>query len=1119
MKKILFILVIIIFACNILQSQISRPGDPTSFSLEKGSSSIPFISMPELDLENLYEEDLVFDNLADTPWRFGENIDVNISLENSGKLTILENGDKIWQLGIYSKGALSINLTFNRYVLPKGAELFIYNEDRTSIIGAFTDQNNQDDEYFATTLVTGERIIVDYFEPANVEFQGVLEIETVTHGYRSPFDFIKGFGHSGSCNLNVACPQANDWQDQINSTVLLLVGGNAFCTGSILNNIRQDYTPYVLSANHCYKTPSTVVVWFNWQSQTCSNPSSSPSYQSMSGATQKAKYSSTDFWLFELNQQIPQDYNPYFAGWNRTLESRLDEFIVGVHHPRGDIKKFSYSTTGVNTAAYLGNIGSGTSHWRIVWSGGTTTEPGSSGSPLFDSEGRIIGQLHGGYAACGNTQPDWYGVFGKSWTGGGTESSRLNNWLDPDNTNLEAISGTSYTSDIVKNPLRFKATAVSNDEIMLTWGLNLNNNSVLIAVSQDGIFGQPNSPFVLGEEISGGGRVIYMGNDNNKFHKNLQSNIGYYYKVWSFDNKLNYSEGIIASATTFCEIISDFPILEDFEENSIPSCWKQEVITGNTYWQVGKGNGNNAPEEPYSGFFNIYFKSENQLNTAKLIIPNLNFGGFDYAVLSFYYTNASTCTQDRLKIYYRTDEFSDWILLETYFSNVTKWTFSEVLIPIVSKSTQIAFEATSLGGHGICIDYVSIKAHYNALYPPPSNLTVIDTDSHSIHLTWEEPARVVPELVGYKLYRNGVYTGQLIPENEYTDSGLQIGSYEYFVTALYNNPFGESLPSDTVFAEIISSNPVVLILEAEGNGLLNLGIGEHIYNSGAVVKISAQADNHWTFSKFEENSTVISTEDEVLITLTSSRRIIAFFKPNEYELILTSNPEDTGIQTGSGLYHAWQPVYLNTTVPLGYDFLYWRDEEKIISTKQSFEWGIDKNSRITACFALSQYSIRLFASPAEGGNVFGSGTKDYGSEVIIYAEANEGWSFLHWMDGSTILTEENTYSFTVDSDKIFVAVFESLTNSDYTHYAKPELNIYPNPASNNLHVDMPSINGRVDIKIFNLGGQVVFEKYTNAGQQGLISENIDISILLPGIYIISIETNNEKFRKKLIVSR
>ncbi|MCA9297224.1 MAG: hypothetical protein KC983_11920, partial [Phycisphaerales bacterium] len=63
-----------------------------------------------------------------------------------------------------------------------------------------------------------------------------------------------------------------------------------------------------------------------------------------------------------------------------------------------------------------------------------TTEPGSSGSPLYNQDHQIIGQLHGGFAACGNDDSDWYGKFSVSWTGGGSSSTRLRDWLDPDST-------------------------------------------------------------------------------------------------------------------------------------------------------------------------------------------------------------------------------------------------------------------------------------------------------------------------------------------------------------------------------------------------------------------------------------------------------------------------------------------------------------------------------------------------------------------------------------------------------------------------------------------------------------------------------------------------------------
>jgi hypothetical protein len=148
-------------------------------------------------------------------------------------------------------------------------------------------------------------------------------------------------------------------------------------------------------------------------------------------------------WLLQLNNTVPVSFNPFFAGWNRTLNNNIAGTVYGVHHPSADIKKLSWSILGVSTTTYLQNPvpGNGT-HWRVTsWSDGTTTEPGSSGSPLFDPDGRIIGQLHGGYASCTSITSDWYGKFGVSWTGGGTSATRLSNWLDPINAGATTLNG------------------------------------------------------------------------------------------------------------------------------------------------------------------------------------------------------------------------------------------------------------------------------------------------------------------------------------------------------------------------------------------------------------------------------------------------------------------------------------------------------------------------------------------------------------------------------------------------------------------------------------------------------------------------------------------------------
>ena len=427
-----------------LYSQLSVEGTPFGLAEEfRAKISEPvWIEMERVDVDALIEEDKVLDTVTGIPYRFGENLYVDLNPKNSGVLDILDDGSKIWRLGIISKGAVSINLAFNQYRLPEGARLFVYSPDGKHVIGAFSELNNQEDRYFATDIVTGDQIIIEYFEPDRVEFSGKLNLWRITHGYRGFREHelnIKGFGDSGNCQINVACPDGDNWRKQIRSVALILVGNTA-CSGALINNTENNGIPYFLTANHCYDNASTAVFRFNYQSSTCQNPSQEPSYNSLSGAVTRARHDKADFWLLQLNQSPPWDYNAYYSGWNRTTQSSISGVVAGIHHPRADIKKISRAG-GVTQTDY-GMGFSGSDYWRVgAWSDNSATEPGSSGSPLFDPHRNIIGQLRGGRSACGNSKADWYGSIGASWTGGGTNATRLRNWLDPNNSGVAVLSG------------------------------------------------------------------------------------------------------------------------------------------------------------------------------------------------------------------------------------------------------------------------------------------------------------------------------------------------------------------------------------------------------------------------------------------------------------------------------------------------------------------------------------------------------------------------------------------------------------------------------------------------------------------------------------------------------
>jgi len=419
---------------------------------------VALLRMPPLKLDRIRAEDDLFAAQGYPP-RVAYPLEVKVDPANNGTWETLPGGERLWRLRIQSPGAYSINLGFTTYRMPPGGRLLLYNTDYSHIVGPFTDADNEEHGQLWTPVVRGDEIVVEVVLPRDAANQLALELTSVNHDYT-------GFGDprvplSGACNLDVICsaadgfPQVDAWRNQIRSVGVYTLNGSWTCTGALVNNTAQDLTPYFLTANHCGVTSSnaaTVVVYWNYQNSWCRPPDSPASggpgdgtlNQFNSGAIFRASYSPSDVTLIEMDDPLNPAHNPYLAGWDR--RDQATSSAVAIHHPNCDEKRISFENDPTSITSYLGTSvpGDGT-HIRITdWDIGTT-EPGSSGSPLFSPEGRIIGQLHGGYAACGNNDSDWYGRFFRSWTGGGTNATRLSNWLDPIGSGVEVLDGRNLT--------------------------------------------------------------------------------------------------------------------------------------------------------------------------------------------------------------------------------------------------------------------------------------------------------------------------------------------------------------------------------------------------------------------------------------------------------------------------------------------------------------------------------------------------------------------------------------------------------------------------------------------------------------------------------------------------
>jgi lysyl endopeptidase len=437
--------------------QISHGGVPASFSaLKRAKFEIPVIDMTPVNNEELVREEKSASRQARLkPYVFARSFDVDIDPSNSGIWEKI-GSQKIWRVGIRSRGAYSLNLIFDKMILPPGGSLFIYSADRSKVKGAYTSKNEQSSGYFTFYPVPGDEIIVEYNDPptkAGVNSGANLQIHIlkVNHDYKNVFG-TRPLGEAGLCNRDVYCPDVIQYSKEKQAVVDLIVAGRELCTGMMLNNTSQDKTPYMMTAGHCIMDSldaQQTLVCFNYESPYCANGKSSLNGyvdQTLNGSNLKARSDSLDFALVELENVPPPEFRPYYAGWNKSAAVPSSTFAI--HHPKGDVKKVGYDQNAPTVSSFSSDFLSN-AFWQIgKWEAGTT-EAGSSGGPLFNDKKLVIGSLTGGTSTCSDPTDDLFAMFSKQWNHYSSPSQQLKTWLDPNNTGINELSSLNPYDTIV----------------------------------------------------------------------------------------------------------------------------------------------------------------------------------------------------------------------------------------------------------------------------------------------------------------------------------------------------------------------------------------------------------------------------------------------------------------------------------------------------------------------------------------------------------------------------------------------------------------------------------------------------------------------------------------------
>ena len=248
-------------------------------------------------------------------------------------------------------------------------------------------------------------------------------------------------------------------------------------------------------------------------------------------------------------------------------------------------------------------------------------------------------------------------------------------------------------------------------------------------------------------------------------------------------------------------------------------------------------------------------------------------------------------------------------------------------------------------------------------------------------------------------------------EEDHTTASIKFGKLNVNINGMITT-------MNTTFPLVVDTDMIIqaTFLQQPDSFLVTAGIfpanagnisGTGVYKSGDTAIVTAHANAGFTFSNWQLNGIIVSTDTTYAFPVTANIHLSAGYQQLPVQVTISTQvfpSDDAGTTTGAGIYNQGDTVRLTASAKEGYLFANWQVLGIIASSDTAYALIATADMNLHANFIPLTYTITTNALPALGGTILGGGNAQHGSTVTLQAFDNSGYAFDYWEENSTELS-------------------------------------------------------------------------------------------------------------------